>query len=145
MATAPFDTPKAKETLIRFGFPEEQATGVVTMTRDAVLESVATKEDIADLKAGVTDLKAGVTDLKADVTDLKVDIAGLKANQKVDIANLKVDIADLKANQKADVADLKAESARLETRMVNRGIVAVGIIISVLGFITIVSRFIPGN
>ena len=86
--TAPFDMLKAKETLTRFGFQEEQATGVVTMTRDAVLESVATKED---------------------------------------------------------TADLKVEIARMGTRLVNRGIVAAGIIISVLGFITIISRFIPGN
>ena len=98
MATAPFDTPKAKETLIRFGFPEEQATGVVTMTRDAILESVATKEDIADLKADIADLKANQ---KADVTDLKaaqkVDVTDLKAAQKVDIGNLKVEIAQVEA------------------------------------------------
>ena len=50
MATTPFDTLKAKGTLTRFGFPEEQATGIVTMTRDAVSESVATKEDIARLE-----------------------------------------------------------------------------------------------
>ena len=65
MATTPFDTLKAKETLTSSGFQDRQATGVVTMTRDAILESVATKEDIADLKA----------------------------NQKVDIGNLKVEIA----------------------------------------------------
>ena len=78
MATIAFDTLKAKETLTRFGFPDEQATGVVTMTRDAFLENVATKEDIADLK-----------------TNQKADVADLKANQKADVAGLKADIARL--------------------------------------------------
>ena len=132
MATAPFDTPKAKETLIRFGFPEEQATGVVTMTRDAILESVATKEDIADLKADIADLKANQ---KADVTDLKaaqkVDVTDLKAAQKVDVT-------DLKAAQKVDIGNLKVEIAQVEARLVGeltknlgRTIAATGVMMAV--------------
>ena len=60
MATIAFDTLKAKETLTRFGFQEKEATGVVTMTRDAVSESVATKEDIADLEVKIDRLKIGL-------------------------------------------------------------------------------------
>ncbi len=103
MATTPFDTLKAKETLTSSGFQERQATGVVTMTRDAILESVATKEDIADLKA-----------------NQKADISDLKANQKADISDLKVEIAHVETRLMGEL-----------TKNLGRTIAATGVMMAV--------------
>ncbi len=47
-------------------------------TPESVLESVATKQDIADLETNVAELNANVAELNANVADLKVEIAILK-------------------------------------------------------------------
>ena len=59
-----FDTLKAMKLLKESGFEEAQAEAVVTTVRDAVGESVATKADIAELRA----------DLKEEMVNLRMGI-----------------------------------------------------------------------
>ena len=75
MTVAAFDTYAAAKTLREAGFDDRQAEAAVTMVRDAMTESVATK---ADLAAAVADLKADMLKLKADM--LKVAIGIVIAN-----------------------------------------------------------------
>ena len=51
MATAVFDTLKASRSLKAAGFDESQAEAIVTTMADAFDDTVATKADIAELKA----------------------------------------------------------------------------------------------
>ena len=68
MTVTAFDTYAAAKTLREAGFDDRQAEAAVTMVRDAMTESVATKADLA----------AAVANLKADM--LKVAIGLVIAN-----------------------------------------------------------------
>ncbi len=96
MPTATFDTLHAAKALTAAGFEAEQAEAITDTIRDAFTESVATKVDIAELKA----------ELKADIAELK--------------AELKADIAELETRLTTDMAGLKVDMASLETRMAER-------------------------
>lgn len=54
MRVATFDTYAAAKTLREAGFNEGRAEAAVAMVRDAVTEGVATKADLAALKAELT-------------------------------------------------------------------------------------------
>lgn len=84
MAVAAFDTYVAAKTLREAGFDERQAEAAVTMVRDAMTESVATKADLA----------IAVADLKADMLTLKTDM--LKGAIGIVIANVTLTVALVK-------------------------------------------------
>ena len=61
MATRIFDTYKAVKNLERVGVGEDVARVMVGMVGDAMTENVATKTDIADLRAEIRELEARMT------------------------------------------------------------------------------------
>ena len=61
MASATFDTLHAAKALTAAGFESQQAEAITNTIREAFTESVATKADIADLRA----------ELKADIANLE--------------------------------------------------------------------------
>ena len=91
MGVLAFDTHKAVKVLQDAGADEHLAEAVVNTIGSAMGENVATKVDIAELKAAtkaeIAELKAAT---KADTTELKADIDELKAATKAEIAELKV-------------------------------------------------------
>lgn len=91
MAVAAFDTYAAAKTLREAGFDERQAEAAVTMVRDAMTESVATK---ADLAVAVADLKADMLTLKTDMLTLKADM--LKVAIGIVVANVTLTVALVK-------------------------------------------------
>ena len=86
------------EALIAAGAPEDKAKAAAEAI--PVSDLLATREDIADLKAAT----------KQDIADTKQDIAALKAE-------MKQDIADLKAEMKQDIARLEARMAKQDSRL----------------------------
>ena len=70
-----FDTLTAARTLQAAGMEAAHAEAIVATMGQAVTEGMATKADIADLRA---ELKGGIADLKADL--LKVAIGIVLAN-----------------------------------------------------------------
>ncbi len=103
MATATFDTLHAAKALTAAGFEAAQAEAITDTIRDAFTESVATKADMAELKA----------ELKADIAEVKADMAELKAE-------LKADMAELETRLTTDMAGLRVDMASLETRLAER-------------------------
>ena len=67
MAGATFDTLHAAKALTAAGFEARQAEAITDTIREAFTESVATKADIAAVKADIADLRA----------EMKADIAGI--------------------------------------------------------------------
>ena len=70
-----FDTHRAVTALKEAGFEDDQAVALVSTIGDAMTGGLATKADIAQLRA-----------------ESKSDIAGLRAEVKSDIADLRVDL-----------------------------------------------------
>ena len=109
MNAVAFDTYAAAKRLRDAGFDERQAEAAVSMVRDAAgadREHLATKADLAELKA---ELKGDVEALRAAT---KADLAELKGDLKADLAELKGDIEALRASTKADLAGLEARTYR---------------------------------
>ena len=75
MASATFDTLHAAKTLAQAGFAPPQAEAITDTIRAAFTDSVATKADIAELRADMAALR---TELKGDMTELRTDMAGLR-------------------------------------------------------------------
>jgi coiled-coil family 90 protein len=94
-----FDTLIQAKRLREAGFDEKQAEALTTVLRDAVkpfdTSELATKADLAALsvatKADIAALKADLAALKADVAT-KSELAALKADVKADLAALKADL-----------------------------------------------------
>ena len=143
MNTVTFDTLKASRNLKAAGFDEPQADAIIDTFGDAFSDTVATKTDIAEVKADIAKLE-GFT--KADIAEVKADIAKLEGFTKADIAEVKADIAKLAVATKADIAKLavatkadidklavatKADVADLKADMLKVAVaVAVGIILA---------------
>ncbi len=72
MTTAVFDTLKASQNLKAAGVDERQAEAIVTTMAEAFDDTVATKADIAEVRA---DLKAGIAELKTDMFKVAMGVA----------------------------------------------------------------------
>ena len=85
MTTIAFDTLKAAEGLEAAGMDARQAKAVVGTVAEAFSDTVATKADIAEVRA---DLKTGLAELKADMLKIAmgVAIAVILANAAMTIA-----------------------------------------------------------
>ena len=129
MGVLAFDTHKAVKVLQDAGADEHLAEAVVNTIGSAMGENVATKVDIAELKAEIAESTAAT----------KADIAELKAATKADTTKLKADIDELKAATKAEIAELKvstqAEIAELKVWLLGHLWVAVGVIIGALSLL----------
>lgn len=78
MTALAFDTYKAVKVLREAGADEALAEAVVATVGDAIGGNVATKADLAEVKA----------ELKSDIAAVKADLAEVKAELKADIAAL---------------------------------------------------------
>ena len=107
------------EALIAAGAPEDKAKAAAEAI--PVSDLLATREDIADLKADQAGHRRLEGQMKQDIADTKQDIADLRAAIQQDIAALKAemkqDIADLKAEIKQDIARLEARMAKQDSRL----------------------------
>ncbi len=70
-----FDTLHAAKTLTQAGFAPPQAEAITDTIRAAFSDSVATKTDIAELKADMTELRA---ELKGDIAALRTEIQAVE-------------------------------------------------------------------
>ena len=68
-----FDTLHAAKTLTQAGFAPPQAEAITDTIRAAFSDSVATKADIAELRADMAALR---TELKGDIAELRTELKG---------------------------------------------------------------------
>lgn len=85
MVTAVFDTLKASRTLKAAGVADAQAEAIVTTMAGAFDDAVATKADIAEVKA---ELKSTAT--KTELAEVRAELKSMAT--KTDIAELKADM-----------------------------------------------------
>ena len=141
MATITFDTLKATEDLEAAGMDTRQAKAVVNTLADAFTDTVATKTDIAELRADVVSVRAEIGKLEAST---KADLAEVKTEIKAEIAAVKTDIASVKAElkdkaTKTDLAEVKAEVFRA---LWIQGAGIVGIQLAIAGLLFAAIRFL---
>ena len=131
MSTAAFDTLTAARDLEAAGIERRQAEAIAGTVRTATAadrEALATKADLAELRA---DTKADLAELRADTkADLAehraattADLAEFRAATKADLAELETRLTNTLAT-KADKADLAGLRAELGTIRWSVGLIA---------------------
>ena len=120
-----FDALAAAGTLRDAGFEDRQAeavAGVVRHAVDADRGALATKADIAALRA----------DTRADIAAVRADLDTLRADTRADIAALRADLDTGLADLRADHAGLRADLDKLETRLTVRFFGMGGVLVAVM-------------
>ena len=119
MSAIAFDTLKATRELEAAGIEPRQAEAITNTMRDAVVEGVATKSDIARLESGIASPETKVgSDIASLETKIGSDIASLETKIGSDIARLETKI--------------EKDIAHLETRMLAAIIAVGGIVIAAI-------------
>ena len=91
------DTHEAYDKLKESNFNDRQARGIINIVKQAITGEVATKADLAEVKAELAEVKA----------ELKTDIADLRTELKTDIAQLD-----------ARIETVRTELAKQNTRLI---------------------------
>jgi len=100
----PFNTHEVIQELQDLGFPTAQAEGltaVLLRTAQASQEQLATKLDLAEVKA---ELKTEIQSLR---TELKDEITAVRTELRGDIAAARTDMATLRGELRAEIRDAK--------------------------------------
>ena len=108
MNAAAFDTYTAAKRLRDAGFDERQAEAAVSMVRDAAgadREQLATKADLAEVRA---DLAALETRLRSDLAT-KADLAEIRAAGRADLETLRSELRWMLAFQAALILAIAAK------------------------------------
>lgn len=134
MAAVAFDTLKLVENLTESGFSDIQARGVTNALKEAQdthLEDLATKSDLAEVKA---ELKADINNLDNKITSLEHSldnkITSLERSTTHNFANIKKDIIHNEERLKAEMVDLKSDMIRW----------MIGIAVSIVGILFILLK-----
>ncbi len=105
MTMAAFDTVTvAKRLSDEYGFEKEQAEGIAVTMHDRLVDSVATKEDLALLRNGVGSLREDVDRLRKE----------MKSSEEKGAARI---AAEIKASEGRLEAGMQSLEGRLEARM----------------------------
>lgn len=102
MAGPMLDTLKLARRLAAAGMPPEQADGVAEAIAESFGEQVATKADIAELRAAT----------KADIGELRAEIGELRAATKAEVAELRADIVALGGTLRNEIAVLRSATVQ---------------------------------
>ncbi len=88
MTNASFDTYSATKALCDAGFDEIQAVATVSMVRDAMVENVASKTDMSELKFDMkSDMTAFKTEIKDEMSAFKTEIKDEMSEHRSDMKN----------------------------------------------------------
>jgi phage host-nuclease inhibitor protein Gam len=117
------------DALTGINIPKDQAREVVEALDQKMTNEVATKSDIALVRAEISALRTEMhaeiaalrSEMRAEVAALRAEIAALRSEMHAEIAALraemKAEIAELRAEMKAEIAELRQEMKSLENRL----------------------------
>ena len=104
MSMIAFDTLKLARRLEKAGMPQQQAEAIAEAEAEAltdfVLQNLATKSDIAEVKKEIGGVRS---ELKQDIAELHQEIAGVRSELKQDIAELRSEVSTLRSEILADI------------------------------------------
>ncbi len=138
MTNASFDTYSATKALCEAGFNEIQAVATVSMVRDAMVENVASKTDISELKFEMkSDMSEFKTEMKDEMSDLRSEMSAFKTEVKDEMTAFKTEI-------KGEMSAFKTELKDLENRLnVRLYTVALGAVVANTSLIVGLNKLLP--
>jgi phage host-nuclease inhibitor protein Gam len=132
------------DALTGINIPKDQAREVVEALDQKMTNEVATKSDIALVRAEISALRTEMhaeiaalrSEMRAEVAALRAEIAALRSEMHAEIAALraemKAEIAELRAEMKAEIAELRQEMKSLENRLLIKLGALIAIMLGVL-------------
>ncbi len=106
----------------------EKAVEYLPVARD-----VATKSDIAEVRADIAGGRADTAEVRTEVAEGRADTAEVRAELKTDVAGVRNEVAEVRT----EMAKLRTEMAQLEVRMVKWQVATngayAGLIIAAMG------------
>jgi phage host-nuclease inhibitor protein Gam len=132
------------DALTGINIPKDQAREVVEALDQKMTNEVATKSDIALVRAEISALRTEMhaeiaalrSEMRAEVAALRAEIAALRSEMHAEIAALraemKAEIAELRAEMKAAIAELRQEMKSLENRLLIKLGALIAIMLGVL-------------
>ena len=145
MSRFAFDTHAFVKCLTRAGMDEQQAEALVECQTQLINDSLATKQDIEEVKLDIEGVKRDIEEVKLDIEGVKRDIEKVKLDieeVKRDIEEVKLDIEEVKLDIQAvkkDIAALKTDMQKMELRLTLR---LGSVIIVTMGVFATLVRFI---
>ncbi len=107
-----FDTHRFVKRLTESGFTEKQAETLAEEHVALLNANLATKVDIAEVKADIARVEAGVEALrqetKADIARVEAGVEALRQETKADIARVEAGVEALRQETKAGIARVEA-------------------------------------
>ena len=148
MSRFAFDTHTFVKCLTRAGMDEQQAEALVEWQVQLINDSLATKQDIEEVKRDIEALRLATEQsieklrlaTKRDIEEVKRDIEALRLATKQDIEEVKRDIEALRLETKKDIADLKTDMQKMELRLTLR---LGSVIIAAVGVFATLIKFLP--
>ena len=129
MSRLAFDTHTFVKHLTRAGMDEQQAEALVEFQVQLINDSLATKQDIEEVKRDIEALRLAT---KRDIEEVKRDIEALRLTTEQSIEALRLET-------KKDIAALKTDMQKMELRLTLRlgsvSIAAVGVFATLIKFL----------
>lgn len=100
------DTHRYYQTLKEAGFTDRQAEAMTTAFKEGLYGSLATKNDMGDLRAEVAGVRGEVADVRAEVADVRAEVA-----------DVRTELSDLRSEVKSEISGVRVELAALGGRM----------------------------
>lgn len=111
-----FDTLKLSRRLEQAGFTHDQAVGAAEALSDAISGDLATKADIAELRAEIATLGA---ELRAEIATLGAELRTEIASVRTEFASVRTDLssglASVRTELRTEIASVRSEIAALRT------------------------------
>ena len=108
-----FDTHRFVKRLTESGFTERQAETLAEEHVALLNANLATKTDIAEIKADIARIEAGIEALrqesKADIARVEAGIEALRQETKADIARVEAGVEVLRQETRAGIEAVKAD------------------------------------
>ena len=136
MSRLAFDTHAFVKRLTQAGMDEQQAEALVECQVQLINDSLATKQDIEEVKR---DIEALRLETRQSIEKLRLETEQAIQEVKRDIQEIKRDIEALRLETKKDIATLKTDMQKMELRLTIRLgsviVVAVGVFATLIKFL----------
>lgn len=121
------------------GFSRPQADRLAGAFYDAIVESVATKQDLGDVRVALRDdIVALRTEMTAEISGIRTEIGSVRSELKGEINSLRtelnMEIAELRTEVRTTKSELRTEIAQLKVWIVGSIAAAVSIMVSLKVF-----------
>ena len=136
MSRFAFDTHAFVKRLTRAGMDEQQAEALVECQTQLINDSLATKQDMEEVKLDIEEVKRDIQEGKLDIEEVKRDIQKVK----LDIEEVKKNIDTLRLETKKDIATLKTDMQKMELRLTLR---LGSVIVVTMGVFATLVNFLP--